>query len=48
MLQNARYFRGGLAKIEAARTIAAHMDPARNRSRSFQALRDVLVEMAQK
>lgn len=40
-----RYFRGGLRKIEAARMIAAHMNPERNRSPSFIALRDVLLEM---
>ena len=33
-------------KIEAARAIAAHMDPDRNRSPSFCALRDVLREIA--
>lgn len=35
-LQRAGYFKGGLRKIEAATEIVAHMDPARNRSRSFQ------------
>jgi Domain of unknown function (DUF4276) len=38
-LQRAGYYPGGLAKIKAAREIALHMDPARNRSRSFQAFR---------
>lgn len=46
VLQQAGYFTQGLAKIEAARAIAAHMSPARNKSKSFQALRQVLVEMA--
>lgn len=46
IMQQAGYFRGGLAKIEAARQIAPHMDPARNTSRSFQALRDALLEIA--
>jgi hypothetical protein len=45
VLQKAGYFEGGLAKIAAAKAIAAHMDPGRNRSRSFQALREALAEM---
>ena len=45
VVQNAGYFDGGLRKVEAARAIAPHMDPARNRSRSFQVLRDVVLEM---
>jgi hypothetical protein len=44
ILKRAGYFRDGLAKIEAARAIAPKMDPARNSSRSFQALRNVLEE----
>jgi hypothetical protein len=44
-LKRAGYFRGGLRKIEAARTIAPHMNPDRNTSRSFQVLRDALREM---
>lgn len=43
-LQRAGYFKGGLAKIEAARTIAAHIDPVRNKSKSFQAWRFALLE----
>lgn len=46
LLQSAGYFAGGLAKIEAARAVAEHMVPSRNRSPSFCALRDVLAEMA--
>jgi hypothetical protein len=42
VLQAAGYFRAGLRKIEAARAIAAHMAPDRNRSPSFIALRDAL------
>ena len=45
VLQRAGYFRNGLRKIEAARAIAPHMEPARNRSRSFRALREALAEM---
>lgn len=35
-LQRAGYFGGGLAKIEVARQMALHMNPARNTSASFQ------------
>lgn len=40
VLQRAGHHQGGLAKIQAAREIAAHMDIARNRSPSFVAFRD--------
>jgi len=46
VLQRAGHFPGGLAKIEAARAIARHMDPQRNRSRSFQIFRDALREIS--
>jgi hypothetical protein len=46
ILQKAGYFQGGLRKIEAARTIAAHMEPSRNSSCSFQVLRSALMEIA--
>jgi hypothetical protein len=46
VLQKAGYFKTDLRKIEAARAIARHMSHDRNRSRSFQALRDALLEMA--
>ncbi|MBI3920987.1 MAG: DUF4276 family protein [Armatimonadetes bacterium] len=46
ILQRAKYFKGGLRKIEAARAVAEHWDPARNTSASFRAFRDVLQEMA--
>lgn len=36
ILQAAGYHRGGLAKMTAAAAVAEHMDPDRNRSRSFQ------------
>lgn len=45
VLQRAGYFKTGLRKIEAARSIAEHMNPAQNRSPSFQAFRAVLAEM---
>ncbi len=35
-LQQYGYFRSGYSKIAAARQIAPYLDPARNRSRSFQ------------
>lgn len=46
LLQRAGYFRTGLRKIEAARAIAQHMDPARNASPSFRAFRAALEEIA--
>lgn len=46
ILQRAGYFRTGLRKIEAARSVAEHMDPVRNVSPSFGALREALAEMA--
>jgi hypothetical protein len=46
VLQQAGYFKGGLRKIEAARSIAPHLDPARNISRSFQVFRNALLELA--
>jgi len=46
VLQRAGYFRGGLAKIEAARCIARAMDPGRNRSRSFLCFRNSLVALS--
>lgn len=45
VLQRAGYFKTGLRKIEASRAIAAHMDPNRNTSPSFQALHSALSEM---
>jgi hypothetical protein len=45
VMKSAGYFKTGLRKIEAARAVAEHMDPSRNTSPSFGALRDVLMEM---
>lgn len=42
VLNNAGYFTTGLRKIELARSVARHMDPRRNRSRSFRALVDAI------
>ena len=44
-LQKVGYHRGGLAKIQAAREISAHMEPARNVSRSFQTFRRGLLDL---
>ena len=45
VMKSAGYFKTGLRKIEAARAVAVHMEPARNASPSFRALRDALAEM---
>ena len=37
ILKKAGYFSTGLRKLECARTVASHMEPARNTSPSFQA-----------
>jgi hypothetical protein len=46
-LKQAGLFKTGLRKIEAAKAIAQHMDPWRNRSRSFCVFRDALAEIVQ-
>lgn len=46
VLQKSGYFRGGIRKVEVARSIAAHSDPQRNRSRSFQVFYAALLEAA--
>lgn len=45
-LQRAGHHRAGLGKIKAAREISERMEPVRNRSRSFQAFRDGLIDLA--
>ncbi|MBI3797328.1 MAG: DUF4276 family protein [Deltaproteobacteria bacterium] len=45
VLKQTGYFKTGLRKIEAARAISPHIDLARNKSRSFAAFRDVVLEM---
>jgi Domain of unknown function (DUF4276) len=45
VLQGVGYFAGRLRKIEAARAVARHMEPERNTSPSFCALRDALADM---
>ena len=44
ILKRRGYFQTGLRKIEAARTIAPHINPARNRSRSFTVFHDALID----
>lgn len=44
MMQGHGYFKGGLAKIEAARAIGACVDPSRSRSRSFAMFQKALAE----
>ena len=46
ILQRHGYFRQGLSKVQAAGDIGRHVDPARNRSRSFAAFRDAIAEAA--
>ncbi|MEW6267516.1 MAG: DUF4276 family protein [Thermodesulfobacteriota bacterium] len=42
VLKRAGYLRESLSKIEVARTVSRHMDPRRNKSRSFCCFRDAL------
>jgi len=42
VLKQGGYFKSGLRKLEAASAVAAELDPDRNRSPSFCALRDAL------
>ena len=44
ILQRHGYFKTGLRKIEVAQAVAAHLDPDRNRSRSFAIFRNVIAE----
>ena len=44
VLQRYGHFRQGLAKVQAATDIGQHVDPARNRSRSFAVFRDAIGE----
>ena len=46
VLQRAGYFKGGLAKIEAARQISQNMEPDSNRSISFQVFREGLLSLS--
>ena len=44
ILQRRGYFATGLRKVKAARAVAVHIDPDRNRSESFNAFRAAVVE----
>ncbi len=44
ILQRNGYFKTGLRKTEVARNVAAHFDPARNRSHSFKVFLDAISE----
>ena len=44
ILKNGGYFKNGLRKVEAARTIAARINSNCNRSHSFIKFRDALIE----
>jgi len=44
-LKDAGHYAAGLPKIEAARRIAEHMEPERNRSKSFRVFRDAVREL---
>lgn len=44
ILQRHGYFKAGLLKVEAARTLGALLDPGRSRSRSFAMFRDAIAE----
>lgn len=48
LLKSKGYHRGGLQKIRAAQEISRHMDPDRNRSKSFQVFRDALRRIPQR
>ena len=48
VLKKAGYFKVGLNKIEAARTISKRMDPSINRSGSFCCFRDALIKLTKK
>jgi hypothetical protein len=45
ILQRAGHFKNGLRKIQLAGTVAIHMNPETNVSPSFQAFRDVVLEI---
>lgn len=47
LLQRAGYHKGGLEKIKAAREISLHMNPSKNRSKSFQVFYDGLLKLIQ-
>ncbi|RME25089.1 MAG: DUF4276 family protein [Deltaproteobacteria bacterium] len=44
VLQKHRYYPTGLPKVEAARTLGAHIDPSRTRSKSFEVFCHAVLE----
>ena len=44
LMKASGYFKTGLSKTAAARAIAVNFDPLRNRSQSFAAFRDAIIE----
>jgi len=48
ILQQYGYYKGGLEKPRAAGEISQHMDPFRNRSKSFQVFRDGLLAIVKR
>ncbi|MBN2081651.1 DUF4276 family protein [bacterium] len=45
LLKHHGYYSDRMPKIEVARNISTHMDPARNRSRSFQVFRNAVIDL---
>lgn len=45
VMKKAGYYPSGLPKVETARNVSMHMEPTRNRSRSFQVFRDGLIDL---
>jgi len=45
LLQKAGYYKGGLSKIELAKTITPYMEPTHNISKSFQTFHRTLLEL---
>ena len=45
LLQRHGYYSAGMPKIEVARAVSEHMDPARNRSHSFKVFRSGLLSL---
>ena len=44
ILKRAGYFKGGLRKLELAREVAQHMEPARNSSHSFRVFENAVAD----
>ncbi len=45
VMKNNGYFRTGMNKIEAARSISVYMEPGRNKSHSFMVFREGLIDL---